>query len=84
MDDNNAQVQDLILNRIKLTKPDGNIKLEILYNITMLINEHESAFLNDLTIDLAIDSLANIQADVNNLWADVRETLIALLDLDME
>ena len=84
MADNNAQVQDLILNRIKLTKPDGNIKLEILYNITMLINEHESAFLNDLTIDLAIDSLANIQADVNNLWADVRETLIALLDLDME
>ena len=80
MADNVATVQSLVVDRIKLTPTDGDVKLEILHTVTLLINEHESVFQKDRTLPLP----DNLQNDINNLWADIREELISYLDLDME
>ena len=80
MADNDATIQSLVIDRLKLAKPDGDVKMEVLYTIGMLINEHESVFQKDITLDLP----ENHQTYINNLWANVREYLIAFLDLDME
>lgn len=70
MADNIATIQSLTIDRLKFTKPDGDIKLEILYSIVMLINEHESVFQRDVVIPLP----ENLQTDTNNLWGDLRES----------
>ena len=70
MPDNIAIIQSLTIDRLKFTKPDGNISLEILYTVVMLINEHESVFQKDVVIPLP----ENLQTDTNNLWGDLRES----------
>jgi len=80
MADNDATVQSLTIDRLKLTKPDGDVKLEILYTINMLINEHDSEFQKDLTVVLP----QNLQNHANHLWTDIREHLLSFLDLELE
>lgn len=81
MPDNVAEVQWLVIDRLKLTKADpANVKLEVLYHICILINAQPSVFEKDITLVLP----GNLQTDINNLWDDVRERLLTFLDLDME
>jgi len=80
MADNDATIQSLTIDRIKLTPTGGDVQMDVLYTIDMLINEHHSVFQKDRTFLLP----PNLQSDINNLWADIREAFLEYLDLDME
>lgn len=73
MADNDATVETLLLQQLRIIKDGEVVKLNVDFKIGMMINAHLTSFSKSLTP--APNLSANLQADIEHLWNDMYEYL---------